>query len=164
MSLGNNERKMLRLMLSNPSKIWELDDLLTGTGWIDQVHVAGSGGNLNEQGFVEIIENKTSSVTLGPEGIKSVEIGLLESRLWDWLISMESNLRTMKNLLDSNFDRHETGPGVGILKGLGVTIEKGIFNLGNESEISSIIKNIHQKVGMGYAYGAYAPFNNYAET
>ena len=141
MSLGNNERKMLRLMLSNPSKIWELDDLLTGTGWIDQVHVAGSGGNLNEQGFVEIIENKTSSVTLGPEGIKSVEIGLLESRLWDWLISMESNLRTMKNLLDSNFDRHETGPGVGILKGLGVTIEKGIFNLGNESDISSIIKN-----------------------
>mgnify|MGYP003644992544 CR=1 FL=1 len=29
---------------------------------------------------------------------------------------------------------------------------------------SSIIKNIHQKVGMGYAYGAYAPFNNYADT
>ena len=123
MSLGNNERKMLRLMLSNPSKIWELDDLLTGTGWTDQVHVAGSGGNLNEQGFVEIIENKISSVTLGPEGIKSVEIGLLESRLWDWLISIEPNLRTMKNLLDSNFERHETGPGVGILKGLGVTME-----------------------------------------
>ena len=61
MSLGNNERKMLRLMLSNPSKIWELDDLLTGTGWTDQVHVAGSGGNLNEQGFVEIIENKSLS-------------------------------------------------------------------------------------------------------
>lgn len=141
MSLGNNERKMLRLMLSNPSKIWELDDLLTGTGWTDQVHVAGSGGNLNEQGFVEIIENKISSVTLGPEGIKSVEIGLLESRLWDWLISIEPNLRSMKNLLDSNFERHETGPGVGILKGLGVTIEKGIFNLGNQSNISLIIKN-----------------------
>lgn len=29
---------------------------------------------------------------------------------------------------------------------------------------SSIIKNIHQQAGMGYAYGAYAPFNNYAET
>ena len=28
---------------------------------------------------------------------------------------------------------------------------------------SSIIKKIHQDAGMGYAYGAYAPFNNYAD-
>ena len=28
---------------------------------------------------------------------------------------------------------------------------------------SAIIKKIHQNAGMGYAYGAYAPFNNYAD-
>ena len=58
MNLGNNERKMLRLMLSKPSIKWKLEDLLKGTGWTDQVHVAGSGRHLNELGLVEIIEDK----------------------------------------------------------------------------------------------------------
>ncbi|RJU80209.1 MAG: hypothetical protein DWB93_06245, partial [Candidatus Poseidoniales archaeon] len=95
MNLGNNERKMLRLMLSKPSIKWKLEDLLKGTGWTDQVHVAGSGGYLNELGLVEIIENKNSKVSLGPEGLRSLEQGLLESRLWNWLLSNDSENRTM---------------------------------------------------------------------
>ena len=127
MNIGNNERKMLRLMLSKPSLKWKLEDLLKGTGWTDQVHVAGSGGHLNELGLVEIIEDKNSTVSLGTEGLRSLEQGLLESRLWNWLLSNNPENRTMKNLLDSDFERHETGPGVGILKGLGVSINQGVF-------------------------------------
>ena len=141
MSLGNNERKMLRLMLSKPSSKWNLEDLLKGTGWTDQVHVAGAGGYLNELGFVDITENKSSTVSLGPEGLKSVELGLLESRLWEWLLSIDPEHRTMKSLLDSDFERHESGPGVGILKGLGVSIEKGVFTTEDESTVTSIIKS-----------------------
>ena len=141
MNLGNNERKMLRLMLSKPSIKWKLEDLLKGTGWTDQVHVAGSGGYLNELGLVEIIENKNSKVSLGPEGLRSLEQGLLESRLWNWLLSNDSENRTMKNLLDSDFERHETGPGVGILKGLGVSINKGVFTTEDESNVNKIIES-----------------------
>ena len=44
--LGNNERRMLRAMLSEPSRAWSLEQLLSATGWDDQVHVAGAGAGL----------------------------------------------------------------------------------------------------------------------
>ena len=40
MSLGNHERRMLRVMLSDASRTWNLPDLLEATGWSDQVHIA----------------------------------------------------------------------------------------------------------------------------
>ena len=64
MNLGNNERKMLRIMLSNPLKKWNLDDLLQGTGWTDQVYVAGAGGYFSEQALDDITENKNSVIIL----------------------------------------------------------------------------------------------------
>ena len=140
MNLGNNERKMLRIMLSNPLKKWNLDDLLQGTGWIDQVYVAGAGGYLSEQGLVDIAENKKSAITLGSEGLKSVEKGLLESRIWDWILSQNIKDRTMKKLLNSDFERHETGPGIGIMKGLGVSIDNGHFTSKDDLSVSSKIK------------------------
>ena len=45
MDIGNNERRMLRAMLSDLSKDWTLEELLTQTGWDDQVHIAGSGAS-----------------------------------------------------------------------------------------------------------------------
>ena len=58
MTLGNNEKKMLSAMRTKTNHIWSLDELLEFTGWKDQVHVAGSGKALMEEGFVEIIETK----------------------------------------------------------------------------------------------------------
>ena len=43
MDLGNNERRMLRAMLSDSAREWTLEQLLSETGWEDQVHVAGAG-------------------------------------------------------------------------------------------------------------------------
>jgi len=51
MSLGNNERRMLRAMLSDASRTWNLTDLLEATGWSDQVHIAGAGTGLAEAGL-----------------------------------------------------------------------------------------------------------------
>ena len=68
MDIGNNERKMLRAMLSEPSKDWSLKELLSETGWDDQVHVAGSGAVLEEAGLVSVTEDRGAVVSLGQEG------------------------------------------------------------------------------------------------
>ena len=53
MTLGNNEKKMLRCMRSKQENIWTLEELLEITQWNDQVHVAGAGKSLDENEFVE---------------------------------------------------------------------------------------------------------------
>ena len=83
--LGNNERRMLRAMLSNPESTWSLNELLEACEWTDQAHVAGAGLALNEAGMVEIQEVTTRLITLGEEGRKALNEGLLESRLFTWI-------------------------------------------------------------------------------
>ena len=102
MDLSNNERKMLRLMLSEPKQEWEMSKLMEGTGLNDQVHIAGAGKYLSQHELVVVNETKSTIINLGSEGQKSIEIGLLEDRLWNWLISQKAEERTMKNLLDSD--------------------------------------------------------------
>ncbi len=141
MEFGNNELIMLKAMLTNPSKDWTLDSLFEQTGWDDQVHIAGAGNVLSELKYVDINEEVTSLISLGQEGKNSLEIGLLESRLWSWMINNDENERTLSNLLSSDFSRSETGPGIGLLKGLGIEIIEGKFSYENMEGISKIIKN-----------------------
>ena len=139
MSIGNNERRMLRAMLSDSSKDWTLEELLKETGWDDQVHIAGSGTALEEAGLVLVTEHRGAVVSLGEEGERASKQGLLEARIWDWLLSQDTEGRTMA-ALSSSFERHEAGPGVGILKALGVTMESGVLVAGDESKITSEIE------------------------
>ena len=99
MNLANNERRMLKGMLSEPNKEWTLDQLLSVTGWVDQVHVAGAGKGLQEAGLVEIKESTNRLVFLGPEGKKAAEGDLLESRLWDWIRNQDESHRGMSSLM-----------------------------------------------------------------
>ena len=140
MDIGNNERKMLRAMLSEPSKDWSLKELLSETGWGDQVHVAGSGAVLEEAGLVSVTEDRGAVVSLGQEGEIASKDGLLEARIWDWLVSQKPEDRTMSTL-SSTIERHEAGPGVGLLKALGVKLESGILVADDESQIASAIGN-----------------------
>ena len=139
MDIGNNERRMLRAMLSKPSRNWSLDELLAKIGWDDQVHVAGAGASLEEAGLVSITEHRGASVSLGEEGDRASKDGLLEARIWNWLASQKPDSRTMSTL-SSNFERHEAGPGVGLLKALGVTLKAGSLVAGDESKIASEIE------------------------
>ncbi|HIG33611.1 MAG TPA: phenylalanine--tRNA ligase subunit alpha [Candidatus Poseidoniales archaeon] len=136
MNLRNNERRMLKGMLSEPNSEWSLEKLLSVAEWDDQVHVAGAGKGLQEAGMVEITETTSRMVSLGAEGKRAADYGLLESRLWHWIRNKEEVQRTMSSLMSSNFDRSETGPGIGILKGLGVEIDSGNLVFLNEEEIS----------------------------
>ena len=134
MDIGNNERRMLRAMLSDPSKEWALEELLSETGWDDQVHVPGSGAALEKVGLVSVTEHRGAVVSLGEEGERASKDGLLEARIWDWLVSQKPEDRTM-SALSSALERHEAGPGVGLLKALGVTLEAGTLVTDDESHI-----------------------------
>ena len=52
--LGNNERRMLKAMLTEPKSVWTLPKLLEACDWKDQAHVAGAGLNLQDAGILEI--------------------------------------------------------------------------------------------------------------
>ena len=139
MDLGNNERRMLRAMLSEPSRAWSLEQLLSATGWDDQVHVAGAGAGLEEAGLVEVSEERVNSVSLGQEGSSAASAGLLEARLWGWLSEQQPDGRTMA-ALSTEFERHEAGPGVGLLKALGVRLESGSLVSEDEGSVVSAIE------------------------
>ena len=139
MSLGNHERRMLRVMLSDASRTWNLPDLLEATGWSDQVHIAGAGTGLAEAGLLEISESIASTVSLGPEGEKAAKEGLLESRIWDWMQDAPASERTMQGLFSAGFERHEAGPGVGLLKAMGVRVEAGAFVCDDEDSVATKI-------------------------
>ena len=141
LSLGNNERRMLRALLSDISRNWTLSEILEATKWTDQVHVAGAGQALNEAGLVEITESSSRTVVLGPEGLNAVTNGLLEARIWNWLLHSKESERNMQGLFSAGFERQEAGPGVGLLKSLGVKIEAGSFVWQDQEEVSATIEN-----------------------
>ena len=147
MDLGNNERRMLRAMLSEPNRPWSLGQLLSATGWDDQVHVAGAGAGLEEFGLAEVSEERVSSVSLGEEGKSAATEGLLEDRLWGWLREQGPDSRTMATL-SSEFERNEAGPGVGLLKVLGISLENGRFVVDDEGTVDSAIKQRSAFIGL----------------
>ena len=137
--IGNNERRMLKAMLSDPERIWKLEEILDSTKWDDQVHVAGSGKNLQEEGLLEINKIRTRLVSLGGKGVYALEGGLLEARLWEWISEQNPDGRTMAALISSGFEKQETGPGIGLLKGLGIEIKSGKFVFDDSQKISNAI-------------------------
>ena len=133
--LTNPEKRMLRSM-QNREGNWTLEDVLEACKWEDQAIAVAAGHGLSNHGFVKISETSNTDVLLGSEGENAAENGLLEARLWDFVQNNKGV--TMKDL-SSNFERHEAGPGVGLLKGLGVLIDGGKFSCDNPNEVSKII-------------------------
>ncbi|MBT4059091.1 MAG: phenylalanine--tRNA ligase subunit alpha [Euryarchaeota archaeon] len=127
MELSNNERCMLKAMRNEPERVWDLSSLLESCGWNDQAHVAGAGGSLAEAGFVNQTENRSKIWRLATEGKAAAENGLLEQRIWDWLSQQEEQVG-MKDLQASGIvEKREAGAGIGLLKDLGIQLERGQF-------------------------------------
>jgi len=122
--LLNPERRMLKLMQSDPSKKWSLEEVLSSCNWSDQAVAVGAGLGLSDAGFVEIEESVETVIRLSSQGASAIENGLLESRLWSWISNSDS--ADMASLQQS-FERHEAGPGVGLLKRIGVQLDGGKF-------------------------------------
>ena len=134
-ALENRERRILALLRESGGVALGVKDLLDQTGWTDQAHVVGAATGLVEKEYASVKEDESSKVRLGSEGIRALQEGLLEKRLMDWLISVEPEQRTMA-ALSAAFDKSESGPGVGLLRGLGAVIESGtlVFSDQNRAE------------------------------
>ena len=121
-NLVNTERRMLKAMLTESTKVWSLSEILSACDWQDQAIAVGAGLGLTDKGLVELTEIVTTEVKLGVQGQSAMSEGLLEARLWNWFTSTTEP--SMANLQQS-FERHEAGPGIGLLKKLGITMDGG---------------------------------------
>ena len=133
--LTNPERRMLRT-LQNDNKNWTLDEVLIACEWDDQAIAVAAGHGLTNHGLLKTYETSNKDVILGSEGEKAVVDGLLEARLWEFI---QSNPEATMKDLSSRFERHEAGPGIGLLKGLGVSIQGGTFATDNPTSVSNKI-------------------------
>ena len=122
--LTNPERRMLRAMLAASNDVHSLDQIMNACDWNDQAVAVGAGQGLSDKGFVEVQESVRRTIHPGQEGHNAITNGLLEARLWSWISSQDEP--TMAKL-QAKFERHEAGPGVGLLKKLGVQLESGTF-------------------------------------
>ena len=105
--------------------------------WNDQAIAVGAGEGLANQGLVEQNIDSKTTVQIGKNGIEAIENGLLESRLWSWIC--ESKEATMSSL-SQNFERSEAGPGIGLLKKLGVSIQGGALVAQDPDAVEKEIK------------------------
>ena len=134
--LLNPERRMLKLMQSDSSKEWSLEEILAACEWSDQAVAVGAGLGLSNAGLVEINETFETIIKLSNQGVNALQDGLLESRLWSWISSTDD--ADMASLQQS-FERHEAGPGVGLLKRIGVQLRDGKFVSDNDAQVEKII-------------------------
>ena len=134
--LLNPERRMLKMMQKDESKSWSLEEVLSGCEWSDQAVAVGAGLGLSNQGFVETFESVETVIKLSSGGLSALDSGLLEARLWNWISSSKTpDMAT----LQQSFERHEAGPGVGLLKRIGVSLEGGKFSAQDPAKVEEII-------------------------
>ena len=138
-ALENRERRILGLLRESGTSALGVQDLLNHTGWSDQAHVVGAAMGLVEKEYATMDEEESARVRLGPEGILALQVGLLEKRLMDWLSSVEPPQRTMA-ALSTAFDKSDSGPGVGLLMGLGTVIESGVLVLKDQNHAEQEIR------------------------
>ena len=136
-ALLNPERRMLRAMQGKSGHQWTLEEILSECKWADQAVAVGAGHGLSNADLVKTTETSSALVRLAEEGHKAKENGLLESRIWNWITHSDTPSMAA---LQSEFERHEAGPGVGLLKRLGVQLEAGVFVTSNPSAVDAGIE------------------------
>ena len=77
-SLANPERRLLKVMQSQERSLaWTIRGIMTACGWSDQAKAAGAALGLVEAGYAQIEESSETRWSLGAEGKKALEGGLL---------------------------------------------------------------------------------------
>jgi hypothetical protein len=136
-NLLNPERRMLLAMQrAGTGTVWSLGEVLAACEWTDQAVAVGAGHGLQNHGLVTVEETVLREVHLDVEGERAVDQGLLEQRLWNWILQQDS---PSMQALQQAFERHEAGPGVGLLKQLGVALEGGVFSAADADAVTASI-------------------------
>ena len=126
--LRNPERRLANAMRDAPGRSWDVATILDACDWQDQAVATGAAVGLVDHGLASQQEEVRQTVNLGPAGQAALEHGLLEARLLEWI--MEREEASMADLQGA-FERQEAGPGVGLLKALGVRLDGGVFHAGD---------------------------------
>ncbi|MDA8765799.1 hypothetical protein N9M62_02800, partial [Candidatus Poseidoniales archaeon] len=134
--LLNPERRMLKVMQAKANHAWGLDTILDACGWKDQAVAVGAGHGLTNHGLATTTEHVSQTVKLAAEGTKAAAEGLLEHRLWAWIEAADD---ASMAALQTSFERHEAGPGVGLLKRLGVQLNQGKFEAEHPDQVTATI-------------------------
>lgn len=127
---------MLLQMQGAEVRSWSLDEILNSCNWSDQAIAVGAGHGLENHGFVSVEEHLSTLVDLDDEGQRALNNGLLEQRIWDWVKARDQ--ATMKDL-QGDFERHEAGPGIGLLKQLGVNLEHGVLQATDVAHLEKVL-------------------------
>ena len=115
-------------MRASADVAWDVASILKACAWSDQAVASGAAVGLVEHGLAAQHESTTDTVRLGEHGQSALDDGLLEARLLTWMSEAE---RPDMASLNQAFERHESGPGIGLLKALGVSIEQGVLHCGD---------------------------------
>ena len=134
--LSNNERRLLRVMKSNAQGEWTVEMILNVCEWNDQAIAVGAAQGLAEKNLTEVRENHSTVVRSLENATKAIENGLLEQRIFDWI---QSNDESSMAQFQKTFERHEAGPGVGLIKKLGVQIQEGLFTVVEEDAVVDML-------------------------
>ena len=135
--LLNPERRLLAVLQDEGGAYLEFDDAMRACGETDQAIMIGAAYGLRDHGLLEVFEEETEYYYLDEQGTKAVAEGLLEARLFSWIL--EQSTPTMQGLQNA-FEKHEAGPGIGLLKKLGVSLESGKFVYENLEKINEQIQ------------------------
>jgi len=122
--LLNPERRLLSALKDHGGAYYEFEDAMRDCGETDQAIMVGAAYGLRDHGLIEVFEEEIDYYYLDELGAKAVEKGLLEDVLFSWIL--EQSNPTMQGL-QNTFEKHEAGPGIGLLKKLGVSLESGEF-------------------------------------
>ena len=136
--LVNTERRMLGVLQSDAEKEWTLHEILSQCDWSDQAIAVGAGQGLADKKLIKVIEQSQIQVKLASEGKLALENELLEARLFNWYLATKA---PSLSKLQQSFDKKEAGPGIGLLKKLGLTIEQGQIHCHDKDLIQQIIAN-----------------------
>jgi len=135
--LDNREKRVLRILLGSQNGGLGVNQILELAGWSDQAHAVGAAMGLVEKGFANLTEVENVHVSLGTEGVHAAKDGLIEQRILLWLAKQDPSNRTIASISEE-FGRSESGPGIGLLRGMGANIVNGNLELHDLDEAMKI--------------------------
>ncbi|MEK9730849.1 MAG: phenylalanine--tRNA ligase subunit alpha [Candidatus Poseidoniales archaeon] len=134
--LSNNERRLLRNMKDDHSKSWDVASILEQCQWNDQAIAVGAAQGLVEKGLLEEDEQHSTMVRRLQNGDNALQQGLLEQRIFSWI---ESSEEPSMAAFQQQFDRSEAGPGIGLMKKLGMQTESGMLSFVDQQDVLNLI-------------------------
>ena len=136
--LSNIERRLLRKMKEGLLDNCSVPEILEACEWTDQAIAVGAAQGLCEKGLAEQKEEHSTMIRALQNGQIAIEKGLLEERIFSWI---QANEHPTMAQFQTNFERSEAGPGIGLMKKLGMSTNNGQLSFEHEQSVLDTISD-----------------------